>query len=635
MCGIAGFIDFLQETDIDVIKNMTNTIKHRGPDDVGYFYDNDKNTTIAFGHRRLSIIDLTQMGHQPMKFKHLTIIYNGEIYNFFEIREDLINKYNRNFESNSDTEVILQAFDQWGVDCVKRINGMFAFAIHDKLNNKVYLFRDRAGIKPLYFHIIPGLILFGSELKSFHKHPKFKKNICHDALAEYLQYGYVPAPLSIFQHTFKVMPGEYLEINITNQDVKKFKYWDVLDCYKEPKIQSTEEEILTELEILLKSACSYRLVSDVPVGLFLSGGYDSSCVAALLQKDNSVKINTFTIGFKESKYNEAGFAKDIANYLGTNHQEYFCSEKEAKEIIQELPSIFDEPFGDSSAIPTILVSRFAKKDVKVVLSADAGDEIFGGYTKYKTINNYHKYFNSIPKIGRKTISIIFDKIRNVNLIEKINISNPLNKYDAFTEILKNKSTTTEINKYLTKRISNKKLQSLCKFKIISNSSFLDHNYNYSKEYSELEKVFAIDYKTYLSDDILVKVDRATMSQSIEGREPFLDYRIIEYVSRLPFDLKIKQNNNKYILKKIVHKYIPEKLLDRPKIGFAIPIKIWFRDELKFYFEQYFDKKIIEKQELFNYEVINNMLIRFNNGVDDDFELLWFILIFQMWHKEWL
>lgn len=635
MCGIVGYIDFKQNSDREVIKNMTNAIQYRGPDDEGYFFYNDLNLNIAFGHRRLSIIDLTQLGHQPMNFKDLTIVFNGEIYNYLEIRNDLINVYNRTFTSNSDTEVVLQAFDQWGVDCVKNFNGMFAFAIHNKKNNEVILFRDRAGVKPLYYYNFQGLFIFGSELKSFHKHPNFKKSISKYALSQYLQYGYVPAPYSIFENTSKVNPGEYIIINLYNQEIKQFFYWSVFDCYNQPKISSSEDEVTTKLENLLRSACSYRLVSDVTVGLFLSGGYDSSCVAALIQKDNASKINTFTIGFENKKYNEAGFAKDIANYLGTRHHEYYCTEKDAKNIIPELPFIFDEPFGDSSAIPTILVSKFAKNDIKVVLSADAGDEIFGGYNKYNTINKYFNFFNKIPRSGKNILPTIMDKTRVVNFIEKIKINNSVNKYDAVTEILRNNLSGTEINKNIIKRISNKKLKLLCKFDVNFKSNFLDFESDNSNTLSEIEKVFAVDYKTYLSDDILVKVDRATMSQSIEGREPFLDYRIIEYVARLPINFKINQNENKYILKKITNKYIPEKFLNRPKKGFTVPIKLWFRNELYKNFEFYFSKNIIDKQELFNYDIINKMLINFKNGNDDDFELLWFLLIFQMWHKEWI
>jgi len=635
MCGIVGYIDFKQNSDREVIKNMTNAIQYRGPDDVGYFFYNDLNLNIAFGHRRLSIIDLTQLGHQPMNFKELTIVFNGEIYNYLEIRNDLIKSFNRTFTSNSDTEVVLQAFDQWGVDCVNKFNGMFAFAIHNKRNNEVILFRDRAGVKPLYYYSFQGLFIFGSELKSFHKHPNFKKSVSKNALTQYLQYGYVPAPYSIFEDTFKVNPGEYIKINLANQEIEKVKYWNVFDFYNQPRISSNEEDVTTKLENLLISACTYRLVSDVPVGLFLSGGYDSSCVAALLQKDISAKINTFTIGFEDLKYNEAGFAKDIAKYIGTNHHEYYCTEKDAKNIIPELPFIFDEPFGDSSAIPTILVSKFAKNDVKVVLSADAGDEIFGGYNKYKTINKYYNFFNKIPRTGNNIIPTIMDKTRVVNLIEKIKINNSVNKYDAVTEILRNNLSGTEINKNLITRISNKKLKLLCKFDVNFTSNFLNFEYSNSNTLSEIEKVFAVDYKTYLSDDILVKVDRATMSQSIEGREPLLDYRIIEYVARLPINFKINHNDNKYILKKITHKYIPKKLLDRPKMGFAIPIKLWFRNDLYKYLEYFFDKNKIDNQELFNYSIINKMLMNFKNGKDDDFELLWFLLNFQMWYKEWI
>jgi len=384
MCGVVGFIDFKKKTDEEILKKMTDVIHHRGPDDSGYCYMMKSMAAVGFGHRRLSILDLSKHGHQPMSFDVLTIVYNGEVYNFQEIKKELESD-GMSFDSNSDTEVILKSFSKWGVKAVDKFVGMFAFSIFDQSTNKCYIFRDRSGVKPLYYYKKDGLFLFGSELKSFHEHPNFKKEINFDALAQFLQYGYILQPNSIFKDTYKLKAGHYLEISLDKNRIEEKKYWDVYDFYTKPKLDIGENETIRECENILKKAFNYRMVSDVPVGIFLSGGYDSSIVTALIQANSSSKINTFTIGFHEKGYDEAPYAKKVADYLGTNHTEYYCTQDDAKDILPKLVDIYDEPFGDNSTIPTILVSQLAKKDVSVALSADGGDEIFAGYSKHETI----------------------------------------------------------------------------------------------------------------------------------------------------------------------------------------------------------------------------------------------------------
>lgn len=635
MCGFSGFIDYQHQSDVELLKSMTNAIEYRGPDDSGLLLTHEKNCSIGLGHRRLSILDLSPLGHQPMVYKHLSIIFNGEIYNFNEIREELITEHQRQFISHSDTEVILHAFDVWGIACIQKFNGMFAFALFDQKQQKLTLVRDRAGVKPLYYHTAPGLLLFSSELKAFHRHPRFDKTINNDALALYLQYGYVPAPHSIFENTFKVLPGSYIEIDLTTQQLDTVVYWDVIDSYNKPKLDVSEKEAIDETEKILTSACNYRMVSDVPVGVFLSGGYDSSCVAALLQKDRTDKIKTFTIGFNEAKYNEAEYAKKVATYLGTNHTEYYCSENDAKDIIPELPFIFDEPFGDSSAIPTILVSRIARKDVTVALSADAGDETFAGYGRYANLYKNYTTLSKVPGILRNPLGALMQHVKPGYLLKKTNKFRAGYVYDSIAEILRAGVNGPNVNKYSSQRIPTARISKLLRKKSISLHTFFDDHRLLNDTNDEISKILALDYKTYMVDDILTKVDRATMSVSLEGREPLLDYRIIEYAARLPISYKMRGNTKKYLLKEIVHRHIPKEMMERPKMGFGVPLVNWFRTELKSYLDTYLNSERIHKQGIFDSEFVNKMVIEYQEGKNDDFELIWFLLMFQLWYDQWM
>jgi len=442
MCGVVGFIDFKKKTDKEVLKKMTDVIHHRGPDDSGYHYMMKSMATVGFGHRRLSILDLSKHGHQPMSFDALTIVYNGEVYNFQEIKKELESD-GMSFDSNSDTEVILKSFSKWGVKAVDKFVGMFAFAIFDQSTNKCYIFRDRSGIKPLYYYKKDDLFLFGSELKSFHEHPNFKKEINLDALALFLQYGYILQPNSIFKDTYKLKAGHYLEISLDKNRIEEKKYWDVYDFYTKPKLDIGENEVISECENILKKAFNYRMVSDVPVGIFLSGGYDSSIVTALIQANSSSKINTFTIGFHEKGYDEAPYAKKVADYLGTNHTEYYCTQSDAKDILPKLVDIYDEPFGDNSAISTILVSQLAKKDVSVALSADGGDEIFAGYFKHETIIKFFDQYQKYPKVLRKIFASSMKSaallIGSNNLKRRLNKRAAIVASDSVVELFKRSS----------------------------------------------------------------------------------------------------------------------------------------------------------------------------------------------------
>lgn len=632
MCGIAGFIDFNRKTPDDIIKKMTGIMQHRGPDGDGHYIDKNDKMIAGLGHRRLSIIDLSNAAGQPMQFENLYIIFNGEIYNYNEIRDQLIAKGHL-FSTHSDTEVILHAYKEWGNKCVDQFIGMFAFVIYDKAQQQLFCVRDRAGVKPFYWYFKKGLFLFASELKAFHEHPGFEKELNTDAVAAYMQYGYVPTPHCIFNHTHKLEPGHTLTMNLMNGEIAINKYWDVLDYYNKPKLKISLPDAIEETERILQKAFEYRMVADVPVGVFLSGGYDSTCVTALLQKTSSSKINTFTIGVHDKGLNEAPFAKATAEHLGTNHTEYYCTSKEALEIVPDLPFYYDEPFADSSAIPTTLVSKLARQKVTVALSADAGDEIFAGYNKYDYINRVKNKINKVPAPIRRTMAAVMKQVP-AHRIPYFN-KKPLftTRYKKLMHLLKDNNTKEmlvnmssiyfpdEINKLFLKTPT-------------SLSSNFDHVLE-TEHHDDLSYMLAIDYKTYMLDDILQKVDRAGMCVSLEGREPFLDQHILEFAAQLPADYKLHNGIKKYPLRQIVHKYVPKEMMERPKMGFGIPIADWLKDELKGFVDEATDPAFLEKQGLFNASEIKELYRQFYNGKEQLHIKIWYFLMFQMWYKKWM
>ena len=631
MCGIAGFIDFNQNLSNESLKEMTDVLHHRGPDDSGYSFFETASANIGLGHRRLSIMDVSSHGHQPMLHENLEIIYNGEVYNFKEIRKEL-EKENYTFDSDSDTEVILKAYHLWGIKAVDKFNGMFAIAIYDKDANKITLIRDRAGVKPLFYYRKNNNILFASELKSFHKSGCFDKDIDTNSLALYLQYGYIPQPHTIFKETYKLEAGHYLSIDLETKQVEAIKYWDVIDHYNKPKLKISDEEALEETEKLLKTSFEYRMVSDVPVGVFLSGGYDSSIVTAMLQQGRSEQINTFTIGFHEKGFDEAPYAKEVARRLGTNHTELYCTQKDALEIIPKLCEIYDEPFGDVSGIPTTLVSQLARKDVTVSLSADGGDEIFAGYDKHITSLHHHNQFAKIPFTARKIIE------SGMCHIDPDKIPYLKNTYNFETKYRKLKNVITlqhavDIMKLTSQYFTFNQTQELLKEPLVALPTHFDDMV--SSHNDEMNHMLAVDYKTYLVDDILTKVDRAGMSVGLEGREPLLDYRLIEFTAQLPSHFKYRDGKQKWLLKEITHKYLPKKLMDRPKQGFGVPITEWFKDELEKYFYIYLDQNRLVKEGLFNADKVIEMRDKYLDGDKESAAKLWRILMFEMWYERWV
>ncbi len=633
MCGIAGFIDFTKTSSKEVLIKMTDSLAHRGPDGSDYKLFQTPQVSVGFGHRRLSIIDLSETGKQPMQYEHWWITFNGEVYNFQEIKLEL-EKSGHQFKGHSDTEVILHSFAQWGVKCIDKFIGMFAFVIYDTKNEEVFCVRDRAGIKPFFYYWNEGLFLFASELKAFHQHPKFKKEINYNAVAAFMQYGNVPTPHCIFEHCQKLQPGHYLKFNLQKSTFDISKYWDVYDAYNKPKLNISFEEAKVETEKILKSAFDYRMVSDVPVGVFLSGGYDSAALTALLQKDRTDKLKTFTIGVPDIGLNEAPYAKDVAKHLGTEHYEYTCTQKEAIELISDLPYYYDEPFADSSAIPTTLVCKMARKQVTVALSADAGDEVFAGYNRYDYLMKYGKRLNQLPGPARKTIARLMAVIPSDKIPVLKNKYNFHNRYEKLKGLLKDPSPKNMMLN-LSRQYDDVRLKQALKhkFKTIETAYLSD---DLKKEFhSPLAYMMAIDYQTYLLDDILQKVDRASMTVSLEGREPFLDHRVIEWAAQLPNDFKYFKGNKKYILKEIVHQYIPKNLMDRPKMGFAIPIENWLAADLKEQVLFYLNDEKIEQQGIFSIDFIRELKKDFFGGKKELAQKLWYVLMFQMWYEKWM
>jgi len=633
MCGISGFIDFHKKSTTSNIQSMIEPLNHRGPDGEGVSLFKSKNAIIGFGHKRLSIIDLSQAGKQPMALNHLHITYNGEIYNYQEIKNELL-ELGHHFNGESDTEMILHAYTEWGIKAVERFIGMFAIALFDEKKQEVVFIRDRAGVKPLFYYQKNDLILFSSELKSFHEHPEFEKKLDLNAVAAYMQYGNVPTPHCIFKNCGKIKPGHYLKINLENKSQQEIQYWNVYDFYNQPKLNLSFPEAKIQTKELLKSAFNYRMVADVPVGVFLSGGYDSTTVSSLIQAESTARLKTFTIGVPDIGLNEAPYARDIAKHLDTDHTEINCTEQEAIEMIKDLPFFYDEPFADSSAIPTTLVSKAARKDVTVALSADGGDEIFGGYNRYDFMHRYGKTLNSIPKAVRKILVGAMGNISSEKIPVLKDKYNFHNRYEKLKTVL-NDPSEKEIMLSLSQQFNDEQMKSVMKSEFTSLPTMFQSKEMLEDFKSPLSYMMAIDFQTYMLDDILQKVDRATMTNSLEGREPMLDHRILEFAAQLPDEYKYQNGIKKRILREITHDYIPKELLDRPKMGFAIPIAKWLKNELRDHVEEYLNEDRIEKQGIFNWGFITKLKMDFYKGRKEYDSKLWYFLMFQMWYERWM
>lgn len=611
MCGIAGFYSKKRIFSREDLVNMTTILAHRGPDAEGIFIKD----SVGLGHRRLSILDLSQAANQPMvsSNENFVIVFNGEVYNFIEIAKDL----NLSLKTSSDTEVILEAFSKLGPSFVEKLNGMFAIAIYDIAKQTLHLFRDRVGVKPLFYFEDGDNFIFASEIKSiltFKSRIKVLSEISHQAIFDFLHIGFVPQPGTIYSHIKKMSPGSYFKVS--SDGVEQNWYWKPEDKIKAEKIVDFDIA-KQQLKGLLESSLKYRLISDVPFGVFLSGGTDSSVVAAVAQSVSDTPIKTFSIGFKESKFDEAIYSKKIAKHLGTDHTEFYISEQDAMETFEKVLENFDEAFADSSALPTYILSKLARKHVTMVLTGDGGDELFMGYGAYTWAQ---RLSNPIIGMSHKLIS----KMLYVHPSNKFKRASKLFGYEDKARL---KSHIFSQEQYFfTETEINNLLLNKQQFEFSGQQYFG----KYQRKLSAKEDQALFDIKNYLPDDLLVKVDRTTMMNSLEGREPLLDYRIIEFALNLSEDLKVKGGVSKYLLKQVLNDYVPSELFDRPKWGFSIPLAIWLKKDLKFLIDKYLSQACIEQTGLFRYETIKTLKNDFFSGRDFLYNRIFALIVIQKW-----
>jgi len=609
MCGIAGFVD--PGADMAMLRAMTDRVSRRGPDDQGYFLEDG----VGLGHRRLSIIDLSPGGHQPMVVDDLVITFNGEIYNYREVRAEL-EQLGESFSSASDTEVILRSFRRWGPAGVNRFIGMFAMAIYDRRDRALYLFRDRVGVKPFYYYWKAGRLAFGSELGCFHPYLSAaeKAALSTEALSEFFAFGYIGSERSILAAARKVPQGHYLKIS--GGTIERHRYWEARFDPEESWEGRSEDDLLDELEALAISAFNYRMVADVPVGVFLSSGVDSSLVAAILSRHHG-RIHTFTVGFGEAAYDESPDARRIAEHIESDHTEAQLDPAHGFEILRQFAGIYDEPFGDTSGVPTSFVSGLAKSaGMKVVLSGDGGDELFGGYERYTQFVERWNQSRRIGPAGRFTARAAFAGADGAGL------SAGSGRFARYADLLRHEDFSAF---YQNMRIdsSMRELADLIPAfrEPLAASSSGDG----------LALMSQWDFDRYLPDDNLVKIDRATMFHSIEGREPFLDQRLIEFAARLPTRFKIRNGETKYLLKRLLARYLPEDLCRLPKRGFAVPVREWIRD---FYQSEFIDMLGSVRSDVFDRPKLLAMLDRYRAGKPVNYSLLWLIFCFQAWFESW-
>lgn len=649
MCGIAGQLRWPgQATEallVDECRSMANAITYRGPDDYGFW--SNPECGVGLAHRRLSIVDLSPAGHQPMvsASARYVIVFNGEIYNHMDLRRDVEGQGHAPvWRGHSDTETLLAAFDAWGVEeTLKRCIGMFAIALWDRERHVLTLARDRIGEKPLYYGWLgqgeSAVFLFGSELKSLRAHPSFRAPINRNALALYLRHNYIPAPHSIYEGVHKLPPGCMLSVSLDRREPQIQSYWSALqvvhDGGESRRQHRSPQEAVDELEVLLKSAVAKQMVADVPLGAFLSGGIDSSAIVALMQAQSSRPVKTFTIGFHEAGYNEAEHAKAVAKHLGTDHTELYVTPQEAMAVIPRLPAIYDEPFADSSQIPTFLVSNLARQHVTVSLSGDAGDELFSGYTRYTVATNVWRKLSRIPV--------------------------PLRKVAAGSITALSPETWSTLAGWLpSPRFKQRFGDKLHKGAGVLGSTSIDGLYHGLVSHwhdpaqlvvgghepptlltagrpeldglEAVERMMALDLLTYLPDDILTKVDRAAMAVSLESRVPMLDHRVVEFAWRLPQSLKQRDGVGKWVLRQVLYRHVPQALIDRPKMGFGVPIDTWLRGPLRDWAEALLDESRLRREGYFRPEQIRQKWLEHLDGSRNWAYHLWDVLMFQSWQE---
>lgn len=646
MCGLAGFLGF---GDIgspkDTLNSMTTAISHRGPDDSGIWIDD--HSGVGLGHRRLSILDLSPAGHQPMHSMcgRYVIVFNGEIYNFHNIRAELEkNGVASAWRGHSDTEVILAAVSFWGIaETLPRLTGMFAIALWDRQTSTLCLARDRLGEKPLYYGWLGDTFVFGSELKSLRAHPHWQGEINRSALALFVRHSYVPAPFSIYKDVYKLPPGTFLCLEPNRRDQRRAtpaSYWSMKNAaesgIRDP-VELHDDQAIDELERLLSAAIKRQMIADVPLGAFLSGGIDSSAIVALMQAQSNRPVKTFTIGFHETGYNEAQHAKAVANYLRTEHTELYVSPADAMSVIPKLPVLYDEPFSDSSQIPMFLVAQLARAHVTVTLSGDGGDELFGGYNRYTWAASLWNKMRWVPRSLRavaaaclfrvppKGWDTVFEKISAV-LPATSKHSAPGDKIHKLASLLR---TQNPEEMYLG-FVSHWEWPNELVIGAAEPKTALTDPDAWAILPDFVQRMMYLDSVTYLPDDILAKVDRAAMGVSLETRVPMLDHNVVEFAWRLPAQMKIRNGQGKWILRQVLNRHVPPKLVARPKMGFGIPLDTWLRGPLRDWAENLLNESRLRSEGYFNPEPIREKWRQHLSGERNWQYHLWDILMFQAW-----
>ncbi|MCD6732480.1 MAG: asparagine synthase (glutamine-hydrolyzing) [Burkholderiaceae bacterium] len=653
MCGITGFLGFPAKAMAGkVLRSMTAAIAHRGPDDEGYWLDEE--SEVALGHQRLSIVDLSSNGHQPMTSVdgRYVIVFNGEVYNFKDVRAEIEATGSAPaWRGHSDTEVMLAAISAWGVErALQRFTGMFALALWDRTERRLFLARDRLGEKPLYYGWSGDTFFFASELKALRRWPGWQPEIDRGSIALLMRYGYVPTPYSIYRRVFKLSPGAFVTVNLGDArrgpaadpraPLPVRHYWSLRDTVRlstDQRFAGNEREAADQLDQLLRASIRRQMIADVPLGAFLSGGVDSSTVVALMQAQSNASIRTFTIGFNEGAYDEAVYAKAVAKHLGTDHTELYVTASEAMSVIPKLPDLYDEPFADSSQIPTHLVSRIARADVTVSLSGDAGDELFGGYDRYFVGRRIWRRIGWIPRGLRRSAARLLTALSpdqwerifarvGPYLPRAARQPNPGDKIHKLAEIL----DATGSQDFYRGLISHWRNPSGLVLGSHEPQTILELPDQWPKLDDFVERMMFLDSVSYLPDDILVKVDRAAMGVGLETRVPLLDHSIVEFAWRLPPALKVRDGTGKWLLRQVLYRYVPRELIERPKMGFGVPIDSWLRGPLVEWAESLLNEGRLRREGFFDVSEISRKWCEHRDGVRNWHYYLWDVLMFQAW-----
>ncbi|MGZ3863978.1 MAG: asparagine synthase (glutamine-hydrolyzing) [Bacteroidia bacterium] len=630
MCGLTGYFSTDNFFDQGDLKAMTATLTHRGPNASGCYTKNG----VGLGNTRLSIIDLSERANQPMHSSdgRYVAVYNGEVYNYSEIGATLMQETNRtNFRTSCDTEIVLEAFARYGADFVKLLNGMFVIAIYDTQQNELHIFRDRIGIKPLYYYWDGKNFAFASELKALRKLSKIPKTINKKVIRDFLHLGYIPTPHSIYENIFKMNSGSGMKISANG--LREFKYWNIHDHIHEDPVENKDEAVV-KLSDLIHSSIQYQLKSDVPFGIFLSGGIDSSLIAAKAASTSNVKPNTFTLGFEGNISGETAHARNIAKHLNTDHHEFIASVNDARDLIEDLFETLDEPFADSSSVPTMLVSKFAKKHVSVALSGEGGDELFLGYGSYRWAQRLDSLF---LKTFRLPLASVFSKMpsRYQRVARLLSYSNNTNLRSHIFSQEQYWFSEDEIDNLILQDykapgpvLENMPVDFL---ELYRNSESRWHDYG--RKLTAMEEQALFDLQFYLQDDLLTKVDRCGMRYSVETRVPYLDHRIVEYSLNLSPSLKFHNGRAKYILSEILYKYLPRELFNRPKEGFDIPLNKWLHKEFRYLIDENLSEGIVKKYAIVNYAEVKRLIGLFDNGTEYVYNRLWLLIVLHKWFRK--